>query len=415
MRRPDLYQQRRQEIYQPLQEEGTFTWDAMYGEEYALATIKTFPESFFAEIREASYELGKIFSKVAQVVQQGSDELLKDLGLPSETWSTVRLRIDPVIPTIMGRFDFAYTSKGLKMLEFNSDTPSGVVEAYHVNQKVCEYFGLKNPNDACQRHIYTAFQQIIQQYQRLGFQTDQIYFASLGWHIEDAGTTKYVMKQSGLHSSFIPLSQLVISHDRLYAVNKENERKPIDVLFRLHPLEIMANDKDKQGNPTGAYLLHLIANRKVAIINPPNAFIAQTKALQALIWNLHEQGGFFTQAEHEAVRTWMLPTYLDNPFQGKSAYVRKPFFGREGGAVTLYDQAGQPIDQDRNTNYWDQPMIYQELAELETIDVPTLKGVFTGKLLWGAFLIGGEASAILARVDRNITGDMSYLLPIGYE
>jgi hypothetical protein len=34
-------------------------------------------------------------------------------------------------------------------------------------------------------------------------------------------------------------------------------------------------------------------------------------------------------------------------------------------------------------------------------------------LLWSSFLIGGQASAIVARVDKHITGDRSYYLPVG--
>lgn len=410
------YKEARDAIYQPLKEEGIFTWDVMYDAEYALATVKEIPESFVSQMREAALQLGKIFAKTSQAVQQGSEELMDSLGLPSETWSAIRLVVDTTIPTSVGRFDFANTPQGLKMLEFNSDTPSCVVEAYYVNQKVCDYFQYQDPNHGCNQHIRIAFQDIIRKYQSLGYSTENIFFSSLEWHIEDAGTTKYLMKHSGLHATFVPLSKLAVHRDGLYALDDDQKKyQLIDVWFRLHPLEIMAKEKDDQNNPTGAHLLHLIANRKVAIINPPNAFINQTKALQALIWNLHEQGQFFTQEEHEIIQTYMLPTYLDNPFKGKKGYVRKPFFGREGGAVTLYDQEGQPIDQDQHKNYWDQPMIYQELAELETVEAPTLKGMFKGKLLWGVFLMGGKPSAVVARLDRNITGDMSYLLPVGYE
>ena len=409
------YDKKRRELYAPLKEEGIFTWETMYNQEYALATIKEVTSSFLKEIREATLQLGKIFAKVAMIVQNGSTELLQDLGLPSETWSTIRLVVDRSIPTVVGRFDFANTPAGLKMLEFNSDTPSGVVEAYYVNEKVCQYFDFPDPNQGCRDHIRLAFDRIVQVYQKMGYPTDHIYFSSLGWHIEDRGTTKFLMKESGLQASFIPLKQLAIHKEGLFAFEKEtNSYKPIHVLFRLHPMEIMAKEKDKQNQPIGAYLLHLIAKQKVAIINPPNAFISQTKALQALIWNLHKENhSFFTPEEHEVIETYMLPTYLENPFKGKKGYVRKPFFGREGGAVTLFDKDGQELDKDQNKQYWDQPMIYQELVELETVEVPTLKGMFQGKLLWGSFLMGGKPSAVLARIDRNITGDMSYLLPIG--
>ena len=114
---------------------------------------------------------------------------------------------------------------------------------------------------------------------------------------------------------------------------------PVDVLYRLHALEILAEDRDDDGYPTGAHALELIARRRVAVINPPGALLSQTKAMQALIWALHEAGEFFDPEEHRIIETYMLPTYLENRFRG-IPHVTKPIFGREGAGVTLYDASG---------------------------------------------------------------------------
>src|SRR5690606_21156864 len=136
--------------------------------------------------------------------------------------------------------DFAYTKNGLKMLEYNSDTPSGIVEAFYVNEKVCRFFQVPNPNHGYHKHIQSAFQHMKQQYQQLGYETQNIVFSSLGDHIEDRGTTQYLMRESGLDASFVPLSDLALRKDGLYAPDQQtNEYQRIDLLFRLHPLEIM--------------------------------------------------------------------------------------------------------------------------------------------------------------------------------
>ncbi len=408
------YQKLREEIYSPLRQEGVFTWDSMYNQEYALASIHPISESFRAEIAGATEKLGKIFARTIRVIQQGPDELLKELGIPEEAWPAVRLPVNPGIPTVIGRFDFARTPEGLKMLEFNSDTPTGVVEAFCVNGRVCRHYGWQDPNLGMNEHIFSAFQDIIGRYKEMGMTADAIYFSSLDWHEEDAGTTRYLMRESGLKARFIPLSSLAVKGDRLYFRDeKQNAYREIDVLYRLHALEILAEETDEDGYPTGAHFLDLVAKKNLALINPPGAFIAQTKALQALIWNLHETNTFFTPEEHEWIDTYMLPTYLENPFAGKTAYVRKPIFGREGGAVTLYDASGEIMARDKESLYWNQPMVYQKLAELETVETDTLRGRFQGQLLWGSFLIGGRASAIVARIDRKITGNLSYFLPVG--
>jgi glutathionylspermidine synthase len=203
----------------------------------------------------------------------------------------------------------------------------------------------------------------------------------------------------------------LVQHDGLYVQGLE---EPIDILFRFHALEILATEKNQSGYPIGAKLLQLIAQKKVAIINPSSGFISQSKAIQALIWNLHEQNIFYTAEEHDIIETYMLPTYLENVFTSKKPYVRKPIFGRNGGAITLYDKDDTIIAKDDGQAYWDQTMVYQEKVALEQVEVESLTGPYKGWLLWGCFLIGGKASAITTRISNQITGDSSRFLPVGF-
>lgn len=398
----------------PLREEGVFTWDTLYGKEYALASIHLILEEFLREIREATERLGQIFAKTVEVVQSSSDDLLNELGIPPAAWSAVRLPFRPDWPTVIGRFDFASTPEGLKMLEFNSDTPTGVVEAFYINGKVCDVYGKVDPNRDAHLDLRDAFQKTLDRFKKEGLPTERIVFSSLGWHEEDAGTVRYLLSQSGLSGRFVPLDQLSVRGVSLCAPSDAgSEPEPVDVWYRLHPIEILAEDSDDQGYPTGAHLLQIIAMKKLAVINPPKALISQSKAMQALIWKLAESGAFYAPEEREAIQRWMLPTDVQNRFSGTGPYVEKPFFGREGGAVTLVGEDGNPIASAPDPDYGQQPMVYQQLAELERIEVETAAGAFTGKLLWGSFLIGGKASAIMARVDKEITGNDSYFLPVG--
>jgi glutathionylspermidine synthase len=262
-----------------------------------------------------------------------------------------------------------------------------------------------------EKHISQAFTAMLAEYQRQGYQTDSLVFSSLGWHEEDRGTTKYLLQQSGLRGIFAPLEDLRVYEDRL-CVLLEGELQPVDVLYRLHALEKLAVETDEDGYPTGCHVLDLIARRKLAVINPPSAFLAQTKALQALIWNLCQERMYYTAFEQDIINRYMLPTYMENNFADKP-YVTKPIFGREGGAVTLYSSNGEVVDRDRDEDYWEQPMVYQELAEMEQYTVQTIKGPFCGNILWGSFLIGGKPSAICARIGGKITDNSSCFLPVG--
>lgn len=405
------YKEKRDLIYRPLQQQGVFSWDFMYGQEYALASCHTIAKADRAEISCATEKLGSIFAKTVLVLQQGTDDLLIELGIPCQAISALRVPVLPQFSTLIGRFDFARTPGGLKLLEFNSDTPSGIVEAFYVNSKVCSFYGFNDPNADRLGDITNAFRQMLGSYQELGYKTDSIVFSALDWHVEDAGTTRFLLANSGLNADFVPLRDLRIYQDRLCAVIK-GELAPIDIWCRIHPLEILSEEQDEDGYPTGAHVLDLIARKKLAVINPPVALLSQTKALQALIWSLHEQNVFFTADEQAAIAAYMLPTYFENKFLGKCPYVVKPVLGREGGSVTIHDLNGRVMQADSGDQYRGQGVIFQEFVELEKVVVETLQGFYSGRLLWGSFLIGGKASAINARLGERITNDMAFYLPI---
>lgn len=408
------YGKRRGEIYQPLRQEGIFTWDWMYGKEYALASLYPISRQAQMQLQAAAGKLGKIFTKTLAAVQRGDVELLQELGIPDEAIDAVRTAFLPQVPTVIGRFDFARTAEGWKMLEFNSDTPGGVVEAFYVNEKVCDYFGVENPNRGMEACLTAAFRQTVDYYRENGYKTKSIFFSALDWHDEDAGTARYLLRCSGFAARFAALKDLRVYDDALYALEDET-LQPIDILYRLHPLGIMAGECDTDGYPTGAHILDLAVRKKLALINPPGALIAQSKGLQALIWNLHEKGDFFTDEEQTIIAEYMLPTYFENRFLHREPYVTKPIFGREGGAVTIYDRDGSVVSRDKENFYWDQELVYQRYVDLEPVQVETMEGMCEGRVIWGAFLINGAPTAVSARLGGHITDDMAYFLPLKYK
>lgn len=421
------YALRREALYEPLRREGVFTWDWLYGQEYALAGLCRIRQSQLAELRRASEALGRVYARTVHIVQQGEPALWTELGLPEAAFGALQLRFDDTVPTMIGRFDFALTPDGPKMLEFNSDTPTGIVEAFHVNGRICEAYGAVDPNEGCRMALAAAFERMLRLYREAGYAARRVVFSALDWHEEDAGTTRYLLQQSGVAGAgFVPLADLRVEGDRLWApsllpegtavaAGEPPSMQPVDVLYRLHALEKLAEDRDTDGYPTGEHALRLIADRRLAIMNPPSGFVAQTKALQALIWNLHEAGEFFTEEEHDTIRRYMLPTYLEPCFEAGMPYVAKPILGREGSGVTIYDGSGAARESSGENEYADQPMVYQQYTELPPVRVETASGPFDGRLLWGCFLIDGRGSAVVTRVGGTITNNLSYYLPCALE
>ena len=405
------YHSCREQIYGQLRAEGIFTWDRLYDKEYALATSYAVREEEINELRKATRLLGRIFAKTVSAVQQGDQKLLTELSLPDGALAAVRLQVMPQMATLIGRFDFVRTATGWKMIEFNSDTPGGIVEAFYVNARVCDYYGFADPNAGCEGNLADAFRHILHEYKILGYNTAKIYFSALDWHEEDAGTARYLLEQSHLDAKFVSLKDLRTRDDSLYAL-VDGVLEKVDVWYRLHPLGVLAEDKDDDGYPTGEHVLSLIARGKLAVINPPGALIAQTKALQALIWGLHEANVFFDADEQTAIQNYMLPTYLENRFYGRCAYAVKPVLGREGGGVAIYDRNGKIIARNEEQYYQEQAVVYQKYQEPEQVEMETLAGKYTGRLIWGSFLVGGNSSAVVARAGGHITDDLAYFVPI---
>ncbi|WP_346354828.1 glutathionylspermidine synthase family protein [Azotosporobacter soli] len=403
------YSAHREAIYQPLREKGIFNWDRMYGQEYALPHCLALEEKQCKEIRTAVEQMGAIIDTTVRVLQVADDELLFAIGVPEAALGAVRRISKWTKTTLLGRFDFAQTADGLKMIEFNADTPSGVVEAFHVNGSVCSYWQKKDPNAGMAERIRDVFA-CWRMAEQIGEDSVDV-FSALGWHEEDAGNTRYLMKQSGWPATFFSLHELMVSERGVFVAAADALRK-VDVLFRMHPLELLSRDCSEDGERIGATLLRLAAQGKVRLVNPATALLGQTKALQALIWAAFESGDYYDKAQTATIERYMLPTYFENRFHARAAYVEKPLLGREGQGVRLYDAQGRCEFGTQESQYDDQSKIYQKRVELERCRVQTEQGDFEGCLLWGGFILGGVASAILARVGGQITDDMAYYQPI---
>lgn len=398
----ESYAVRRERWYGPLRD--LFSWEKIDGEEYALASGTPVFSQQCQELQAAAEGLAALWHKVALIVSQGDVRLLRWLGLPAGMQEAVREGLQLPWLTALGRFDFVQTVAGWKMLEYNCDTPSGVVEALAVNGKICACEGRKNPNAAGEELLRQAIAESLYIAHRAGL-AGAAAFSALGSHSEDAGTMKY-WQSLAAEGLFVPLEELRYERESLTSLVSGE----IGCWFRLHPWEIMVKECAVDGFPTGKRVLELVAAKKLLAVNPPLAALGQSKALQALIWQLYEAEEFLTKQERQLVQTYMLPTYRQNVFLGKVSYVRKPLWGREGGGVTLHAADGSLLAGSRGG--WHGAAIYQQAVELERMQVMTEKGLQEGRRLWGVFVAGGSFAGLLVRLGAAITDDQAWMTPV---
>jgi glutathionylspermidine synthase len=385
-------------------------WSDLYGSEYSLYHVFSISEQTHALLREATEKLGRVFFKTAGLLRSLEDQQLLELGFPAAGLPFLRMKT--LFPeSVISRFDFALTSDGVKMLEFNADTPTFIVECFKINGEVCSELCYRNPNENQERLLASGITKAVLESGK-GHESPNVVFTAHRDHMEDWNTTVYLSQLCNVPNQVLPISELRITDGALL----DSDGIPIDVLYRqTYPLEHLLEDRDPNtGDLVGVELLQLAKEGKLSIINPVSAFLLQPKSIQCLVWGLAEQEGFFTKEEQKWIKTYMLPTFLEaDSFAGTKAYVEKPSFGREGDTITIWDQHTNVDAQNPFQTYKNELPVYQSYVPLPVVTFETDKGIEELSMVFGSFLIAGKPSSIGIRAGCKITGNDSYFLPVG--
>jgi glutathionylspermidine synthase len=401
------YNIKRQKLWE---NQGNFWHRDDNGREFALADHIEIKSEVVNELRFAATELGKIFFKVARYLRQQED--ISYLGMPQNAEKFAKQVIPGFSETTIGRFDFAVGPQGIKMLEFNADTPTFIVESFRMNSVYAMGYNIKDPNRGQATKLYCALYNAIKagaMYVGKDLQKAGVYFTSFGGHKEDEGTARFLKSLAdwgSFKSRYIPLNEIQIDEQGLW--DQEGER--IHVLYRLYPIEYLAKDVDVNGRNIGEMMMKLVEEKKLAIINPPSAFLMQSKIFQAVIQELWLDD-FFTDEEDTIIQKYLLNSHYDPDELIGDVYVEKPAFGREGSNVKIHFPDGVSINGE--DDYSGQPLLYQEYVELSHHFVNTENGKRRFNAIFTCFLIDGEASAIGCRGDGGmITSNMSQFIPL---
>src|SRR5581483_4313348 len=253
-------------------------WGTLPGEgveEYAVYGALEVSREHALELRTASSCLYQLMTRLAIVLQQADDQALIDIGIPLPALPYVHT-VMPEMPAVMcGRLEFAMTAEGPKLLEFNAETPTFVVELFHMNGQVCADFGLVDPNPGCQEQLVQAIQSSIgagiSWVEPHPGNSASVVFSSYANRKEERGTTEFyrsLLEQRGnlpYRTSYHGLDELRVTGDCLLTADGER----VDVLYKLYPTEHLIEDEAPDGTPVGLALMELVRKRRLAVINPP--------------------------------------------------------------------------------------------------------------------------------------------------
>ncbi|MGC4903842.1 glutathionylspermidine synthase family protein [Micromonospora echinospora] len=320
-------------------------------------------------LEEATEELHRMSVAAAEHVV--ARRRYAEFGIPEWAAEAVARSLRENPPTLYGRFDLWYDGSGPpKMLEYNADTPTALVEA-----SIVQWYWLEHTRpDADQWN--SLHERLVGAWAKIGAGLHERRTHVLWSDEEESGedqiTAGYLAetaRQAGLDVTLVPIQQVGWDGQRFV----DADDRPITTCFKLYPWEWML--AEPYGRPA------LDPGTPTTWIEPAWKLLLSNKALLAVLWELYPG--------HD----YLLPAYLDSP-RGMTEYVAKPLLGREGGSVRIV------TGETEITNpgiYGDEGFCYQEFRAL-----PEFEG---NRTVLGSWIVDGESAGAGVRESESLITD----------
>ena len=275
--------------------------------------------------------------------------------------------------SLYGRFDFAFDGiSPPKMLEYNADTPTALVEA-----SVAQWFWLEETHPGADQ-FNSIHERLIEAWHRCAGKT--VHFGALKENPEDEMTVLYLRdtcEQAGVKAKSVYMED--IGWDKQRQVFVDLEECPIRDCFKLYPWEWLWQEE---------FGVHL-ATEPVRFIEPAWKMLLSNKGLLPILWELFP--------DHPN----LLPAY-DEPGPLSGHHVRKPKLGREGSNVTWVEGGSTRVET--GGEYGQEGYVYQAPGPIAD---------FSGQHpVFGVWVINHDAAGLGIREDTSlVTGNLSRFVP----
>jgi len=323
-----------------------------------------------AEIDALEAATADVYEMCLQVADHViENRLWKECFIPEAYAEMIALSWEQDAISFYGRMDLAYDGYNIKLLEFNADTPTSLLEA-----SVIQWYWLQDFNKQ-----YDQFNSIHEKLlAQIGSTRDKLlpgklYFTCMHDSDEDYITTKYLedlAQQAGIDTGFLYLNEIGVDERELFCTT---EGELIRNVFKLYPWEWMFREE------FGKYLA---VNQHGNIwIEPPYKAVLSNKMLLHYLYELFPHSPY------------ILPCQYGHPLS--SSYVRKPVFSREGANVSIMHNG--TVLQETGGDYGAEGYIYQSYFPIPTFNNKTP--------IIGSWVIGGEPAGIGIRESANLITD----------
>ena len=337
-----------------------------------------------------------------------------DLNIPEAAIPVIEAAWNAEPPALYGRFDIAWggasSGSAPKLLEYNADTPTSLLEAAVVQWSWMEDMAAVLPGLSPQAkpdQFNSLHDRLIAKWADVKpYLTEPVYFAALEFDepdpqqareaAEDLLTVTYLRdtaEQAGLQTRRIALQDVGWNDDRRCFVDTDFDENQISSLFKLYPWEAMLHEE------FGPHALETYPS--MTWIEPIWKLLLSNKGLLPILWQLYPN--------HEL----LLPAYFEGTpaADAMTSYVRKPLLSREGANISIVHPEAQPDAQVIET-----PGPYGEGAFIRQAIAP--EAVFTTRNgerrypILGLWMIDQECGGMGIRESPGpITDNLSSFIP----
>jgi glutathionylspermidine synthase len=377
-------------------EDGTPYWNESAAYQFTAAEIDT--------LEAAGNTLQEMCLAAAQHIID--EKRYAELDIPAEAIPAIEWAWNSEPPALYGRFDIAWagasSGSAPKLLEYNADTPTSLLEAAVVQWNWLEELGTKLAAKPDQ--FNSIHEKLIAKWKDIDpYLTKPIYFAGVDVP-EDQLTLAYLRdtaQQAGLQTLQMFMHEIGWDEGTLTFVDPNDA--PMHSIFKLYPWEAMLAED------FGPHALSTYQSVTSAVnwIEPIWKLLLSNKGILPILWQLYPNHELLLEAHFDptsnpgatglASETWV-PTSVPG---NMSSYVRKPLLSREGANITIV-RDNATIAQTEGTYHGRQ--IYQALAPEAIFDqrYPVL----------GLWMIDQECCGMGIRESATpITGNLSSFVP----
>ncbi len=327
-------------------------------------------------LETATAEAYRMYCDAVEYILNDQPEFMERiLQLPPEICERIRRSWDEDELSLYGRFDFLVDKSGVpRILEFNADTPTSLLEASVIQWQWKE--DLFPASDQ-----YNGIHEgLVQSWKDMFPAGSEIHFAGALDDHEDTGTLQYLAStamEAGFSTRVLDMNSLDLRDGCFYDPSGEQVKR----CFKLYPWEWMV-DESADG---------CLAD--VQWVEPIWKLLMSNKAILKVLFDLFPDSPY------------VLPCYLSRPESG--LFCKKPVYSREGHNVSVLEIRNweervrlAETEGDYNKGAY----VYQEYVE------PT---AYSGRYpVIGSWVVGGEPAGIGIRENRTeITGNLSEFVP----